>query len=185
MKVSPSFSNGTKLGPGLRRGGMLVFGAVLTACHSQPTQPAANATPSSLEVAAIAAGVIDDPSTIDPTGLYARDRDKLCVVPSATAFRVGVYIDYGDGYSCSGSGEATRAGETLHVELTSAPGCAFDATFDGERIAVPGRLPDACQRACTSRASLAGLSVEKLSDSPSEAGALRDGRGRLLCGAAR
>ena len=106
-------------------------------------------------------------------------------MPSATAFRIGVYVDYGNDFFCSGSGEATRTGETLRVTLTNAPGCAFDAKFDGDRIAVPGALPDACQKACSHRASLAGLNVERLSDSPSEAAALRDGRGRMLCGAAK
>jgi len=154
---------------------------LLGACHRDAPQSQGAGTPNSLEAAAIAAGVIDDPGTIDPTGLYARDRDRLCLVPSAQAFRIGITVDYGDGYWCSGWGEATRAGETLHVELTSAPGCAFDASVGGERIAVPGRLPKACEKACSSRASLAGLSVERLSDSPSEAAALRDGRGRMLC----
>lgn len=167
----------------IRRGAILLVCAALSigGCESRKPQPRATPGANGLEAAAIAAGVIDDPSAIDPTGLYARDRDKLCIVPGGTAFRIGVYVDYGDNYACSGTGEATRAGETLHVELTSAPGCRFDASFDGERIAVPGRLPEACQRACTSRASLAGLSVERLSDSPSEAAALRDGRGRMLC----
>ena len=155
--------------------------ALLAACQRPAPQPQPAATASSLEAAAIAAGVIDDPGTIDPTGLYARDRDKICVVPSATAFRIGFTLDYGDGYACSGSGEATRAGEVLHVELTSAPGCGFDATFDGERIALPGKLPDACRKACSGRASLVGLSAGRLSDSLSEAAALRDGRGRVLC----
>ena len=169
------------LGPGLRRGTVLLSAVLFASCSSQST-PDARPTPSTLEAAAIEAGVISDPASIDPTGLYARDRDKICVVPSATAFRVGVYVDYGNDYFCSGSGEATRVGETLHVELTSAPGCSFDAKFDGDRIAVPGALPDACQKACSKRASLAGLNVERLSDSPSEAAALRDGRGRMLCG---
>lgn len=153
---------------------------MLASCTDKP-YPDAQPTPTSLEAAAIAAGVISDPANTDPTGLYARDRDKICVVPSATAFRVGVFVDYGDDYFCSGSGEATRAGETLHVELTSAPGCSFDAKFDGDRIAIPGALPDACRKACSKRASLAGLNVDRLSDSPSEAAALRDGRGRMLC----
>jgi len=155
--------------------------ALLSACSTQPA-PDARPTPSSLEAAAIEAGVISDPASTDPTGLYTRDRDKICVVPSATAFRVGVYVDYGNDYFCSGSGEATRSGEVLHVDLSSAPGCSFDAKFDGDRIAVPGALPDACQQACSKRASFAGLTVERLSDSPSEAAALRDGRGRMLCG---
>ncbi|THD36753.1 MAG: hypothetical protein E7773_07070 [Sphingomonas sp.] len=163
---------------------MTVLLVLLGSCSSQST-PDAKPTPSSLEAAAIDAGIISDPANTDPTGLYARDRDKVCVVPSATAFHVGVYVDYGDDYFCSGSGGATRAGETLHVELTSAPGCSFDAKFDGDRIAVPGALPDACQKACSKRASLAGLNVERLSDSPSEAAALRDGRGKMLCANAR
>jgi hypothetical protein len=69
--------------------------------------------------------------------------------------------------------------------LANAPGCNFDAQFEGDRIVVPGRLPDSCQKACSPRASLAGLSVERMSDSPSEAGALRDGRGRMLCAAGK
>lgn len=154
---------------------------ILGACHSSQPAPQATATPTSLEAAAIEAGVISDPANSDPTGLYTRDRDRICVVPSATAFRIGIYVDYGDAYYCSGQGEATRAGETLHVELANAPGCNFDAAFDGDRIVVPGRLPDACQKACSPRASLTGLSVERMSDSPSEASALRDGKGRMLC----
>ena len=153
----------------------------LAACHAGQPVPQATATPSSLEAAAIEAGIIADPANTDPTGLYSRDRDRICVVPSATAFRVGIYVDYGDAYYCSGQGEATRAGETLHVELANAPECNFDAGFDGDRIVVPGRLPDACRKACSPRASLAGLSVERMSDSPSEASALRDGKGRTLC----
>ncbi len=153
----------------------------LVACHASQPSPQTTATPSSLEAAAIEAGIVSDPANTDPTGLYRRDRDRICVVPSATAFRIGIYVDYGETYYCSGQGEATRAGETLHVELDNAPGCAFDARFEGDRIVLPGRLPDACQKACSARASLAGLSAERLSNSPSEAGALRDGKGRLLC----
>ena len=160
---------------------MTVLAALLASCQgSQPT-PQPTATPASLEAAAIEAGIVADPANTDPTGLYARDRDKICVVPSATAFRIGIYVDYGDAFHCSGSGEATRAGETLHIELTSAPGCSFDATFEGDRIAFPGALPDACLKACTGRGSMNGLIAERLSDSPSEAAALRDSKGKMLC----
>lgn len=161
---------------------MTVLAVILAGCQQQSATPDAQPTTTSLEAAAIAAGIVADPAASDPTGLYARDSDQLCIVPSTTAFRIGLHVEYGDTYSCSGVGVATRVGETLHVELTSAPGCAFDARFEGDRIAVPGALPDACQKACTERASLAGLSVERISDSPAEAATLRDGRGRLLCG---
>gem|GEM_PF-264713 len=178
----------TKLGPGLRPGSVcirwswaLIAPFALAACHGSQPAPQATSTPSSLEAAAIEAGIVADPANTDPTGLYERDRDRICVVPSATAFRIGIYVDYGETYYCSGQGEATRAGETLHVELSNASGCNFDARFEGDRIVVPGRLPDACQKACSQRASLAGLSAERLSDSPSEAAALRDGKGKMLC----
>jgi hypothetical protein len=154
---------------------------LLGGCHDQASQPAAPATPTSLEAAAIAAGVIADPDNSDPTGLFARDRDRLCVVSTSTAYRVGVYVDYGDDQACSGTGRATRAGETLHIEMDNAPSCSFDAQFEGDRISFPGRLPDACNRICSRRASISGLIVERLSDSPSEAAAMRDSKGRMLC----
>ncbi|WP_084251014.1 hypothetical protein [Sphingomonas pruni] len=164
---------------------MLTVLSNLAGCHGGQPAPQATSTPTSLEAAAIEAGVISDPANTDPTGLYTRDRDRICVVPSATAFRIGISVDYGDTYHCSAQGEATRAGEDLHVELTDTPGCNFDARFEGDRIVFPGRLPDACQKACSSRGSLAGLSAERMSDSPSEASALRDGRGRMLCASAK
>lgn len=153
---------------------------LLGGCQGE-SWPGARPTPSTLEAAAIEAGIISDPASADPTGLYARDRDKICIVPSAAAFRVGIYADYGNDYFCSGSGEASRSGEALHIDLTSAPGCRFDANFDGDRVVIPGVLPDECQKACSRRASLAGLTVERLSDSAAEAAALRDGRGKMLC----
>ena len=193
--VTPALCRGLRLnsrglpllrgGPRHKAGVTVLLMALLGACSASQPIPQATSTPTNLEAAAIEAGIVADPANTDPTGLYTRDRDRICVVPSATAFRIGIYVDYGDTYYCSGQGEATRAGETLHVELANAPGCNFDARFEGDRIVVPGRLPDACQKACSSRASLAGLSVERMSDSPSEAGALRDGRGRMLCAAGK
>src|SRR3546814_13769204 len=35
-----------------------------------------------LEAAAIAVGVIPDPASTDPTGLYARATDRICVLPA-------------------------------------------------------------------------------------------------------
>jgi hypothetical protein len=102
-------------------------------------------------------------------------------VPSATAYRIGVFVDYGDQQNCGGSGVVTRVGEHLHVEFDKIEGCSFDARFEGDRIVFPGRLPDACQKLCMRRASLAGLDVSRLSDSVSEASTLRDAKGRLLC----
>ena len=141
----------------------------------------ASAAPTGLEAAAIQAGVIADPGSTEITGLYARDTDRVCIVPSATAYRIGVSVDYGDQQRCSGSGAVSRVGETLHVELGTKGGCSFDARFEGDRLVLPGRLPLACQQLCEGRASIAALDVARLSESVSEASTLRDNKGRLLC----
>ena len=137
--------------------------------------------PNDLETAAIEAGVIPDPRSADLTGLYATDTDRLCIVPSSTAFRVGVTVDYGGDQTCSGVGMITRAGETLHLDFDGVASCSFDARFEGDRIVFPGRLPEGCQKLCGGRASLAGMEVDRLSESASEAGALRDSKDKLLC----
>ncbi|MCM8732097.1 hypothetical protein ACFO8O_14115 [Hephaestia sp. GCM10023244] len=138
---------------------------------------------SDLEAAAIAAGVIADPNSTDPTGLYARDTDRICVLPAAEDFTIGIDMDYGDGQHCSASGTARRHGETLRISFDGKQPCAFEARFEGDRIVLPGTLPAGCTNYCTGRASLAGVEVDRLSDSAAEARAMRDARGRLLCGA--
>jgi hypothetical protein len=90
-----------------------------------------------------------------------------------------VTLDYGEGQQCSASGTLRRSGAVLKVDLGD--GCAFDARFDGEGIKFPGVLPDRCQKKCTGRATMAGLSVDMLSASLSEATALTDAKGRALC----
>ena len=146
------------------------------AAPTAPTAPSAG-----LEAAAIEAGVIADPASTDIAGLYARDTDRVCIVPNATAYRIGVFVDYGEDQSCSGSGVITRTGESLKVDFPSAPGCNFAARFEGDRIVFPGQVPDACNALCEKRASVAALDVERLSESVSEASTLRDAKGKLLC----
>ena len=162
--------------------GLLLAVLFVAGCSGDEPPPTSNvAAATGLEAAAIEAGVIPDPNNTDITGLYARDTDRVCVVPSATAYRIGVYVDYGDRVTCGGSGTVTRAGEKLQLEFDGTDGCSFEARFEGDRIVFPGRVPDACQKLCTQRASLAALDVGRLSDSVSEASTLRDGKGRLLC----
>ncbi|OYY71226.1 hypothetical protein [Sphingomonas sp. 28-63-12] len=161
-----------------------VLAMQLCACSNDskapPPRPQASAAPD-LESAAIAAGVIPDPANTDITGLYARDTDRVCVVPDQLNYRIGAFVDYGDQQSCSGSGTVTRVGEALHITFSRAEGCDFDARFEGDRIVFPGRLPQACEKLCARRASFAALDVRRLSESLSEASTLRDTKGRLLC----
>jgi len=137
--------------------------------------------PQDLESAAIERGLVRDPDDSDLTGLYARDTDRVCVVRSGSAYRIGAYVDYGDRITCSGTGSVERDGERLKVALGS-EGCTFDAHYDGDRIKFPGILPDACKRLCARRAAFTGLEATRLSESAAEAAAMRDASGRRLCG---
>jgi len=165
---------------------LLLLGLLLMAGCSQGKSNAngthAAQAANGLEAAAIEAGVIPDPNDTDLTGLYARDTDRVCIIPNATAYRIGVFVDYGDQQNCGGSGTVTRVGENLRVDFENADGCSFDARFEGDRIVFPGRLPDSCQKLCAHRASIAALDVSRLSDSVSEASTLRGARGKLVCG---
>ncbi len=159
---------------------MLAVALLLPACSAEKSTQTQAKPVNDLEQAAISAGVIADPRSADITGLYARDTDRLCIVPSATAWSAGVHVDYGDGLACSGQAVVSRSGEMLRFSFGS-EGCAFDARFDGDRIVFPGRVPEACQKLCSKRVSLAALDVERQSDSAAEAATLRDSKGRLLC----
>lgn len=155
---------------------------LLAGCSRAEPPDAGNiAAPAGLEAAAIEAGVIPDPKNADITGLYARETDRVCVVPAAKDWQIGVFVDYGDQQHCSGLGTTSRVGETLHVAFSDAEGCHFDARFEGDRIVFPGDVPEPCRKLCTKRASIAGLVVDQLSNAASEAATLRDSRGRLLC----
>jgi hypothetical protein len=115
---------------------------LLGAC-SGPSPPPTNAVqPQDLESAAIERGLVRDPKDRELVGLYARDTDRICMVRSGNEYRVGAFVDYGDGVTCSGSGKVTRVGETLHVELGGEGTCGFRARFDGDRIQFPGTVPD-------------------------------------------
>jgi hypothetical protein len=165
-----------------RNDGVLLLAVLaLTGCSSK--QDAADAVSGGagarLEQAAIATGVIRDPESADLTGVYASDPERVCVVPVAQDFRIGVTLDYGEGQQCSAGGSLKRSGDALQLDLGD--GCAFEARFDGQGIKFPGALPDACQKKCTGRATMAGLSVDTLSSSLSEATALTDAQGQALC----
>lgn len=152
----------------------------LTGCADQPVS-ADNAGGAALEQAAIATGVIRDPTALAIAGLYARDTDRVCIVADGGGHRIGASVDYGD-QRCSAQGKVTRRGEVLQVTFDGVPGCEFAARIDQDRVVFPGQVPAACARLCTSRASLAGLEVDLLSEVAAEAAAMRDARGQRLCG---
>lgn len=158
----------------------LALFVLLAACSGQ--QAAKDQPPQDLEKAAIERGLVRNPSDTEIAGLYARDTDRICIVPTTIGYKIGAFVDYGDGITCSGTGTASRVGETLHIELGADQACGFDAKFDGDKIMLPGALPARCDKLCTRRASYAGLEVSRLSESPAEAAAMRDANGKRLCG---
>lgn len=148
---------------------------LVTAC--QRAVPVADTPGARLEAAAIARGLVADPGAA-ATGSWARETDRLCVVPAGDRLQLGASVDYGEGQGCAASGTVRRTGKGLRVEFGA---CRFDAGYDGERISFPAVLPVACDRFCSGRASLSALTVERLSGSVSEAQTLRGANGRLLC----
>lgn len=156
--------------------GVLFAALVATGCRQPPV--ATDSPGAQLEAAAVAQRLVADPGKVGLAGTWGSDTDRLCVVPAGESLQIGAAIDYGDGQTCAGTGTMERAGQRLRVRLGA---CRFDATFDGERITFPAELPGACTRLCTGRASVSALSVERLSESTSEAAMLRGPNGRTLC----
>ena len=132
-----------------------------------------------LEVAATASGLIVDPAETTLVGAWARDTDRLCIVPGKDdALRIGATVDYGEGQSCAAAGTASRSGDRVRIDLGA---CRIDARFDGDRLVLPAEVPAACARLCTGRASLAAMPVDHLSPSISAAATLRAPDGTSLC----
>ncbi|RHW16931.1 hypothetical protein D1610_12385 [Sphingomonas gilva] len=135
-----------------------------------------------LEEAAIARGVIPDPESLDVAGAYGRGADSLCVIERDGDLRLGVDVAYGGDLGCTARGTARQDGEDIDIMLEGADGCRFTARFDGAKLAFPGRLPASCAAFCDAPASLAGMTVDRLSDAASEVRAMRGQQGGLLCG---
>ncbi|MDB5695544.1 MAG: hypothetical protein JWN21_1087 [Sphingomonas bacterium] len=149
---------------------------LLAAC--QQSKPSADTPGARLEIAAVARGLVPDPAGGTLFGIWANETDRLCVVPGGRADRIGARVDYGEGQGCSAAGTVERDGAALRITFGE---CRFEAEFDGERIAFPAVLPAACGRVCSGRASLTALTVERLSESVSEAAMLRGADGKPLC----
>jgi hypothetical protein len=158
---------------------MLLLAVMLSGCGRGPTTTAVvDSAGARLEAAAETAGIVPDPKA-PLQGSWARDTDRVCVVGTEKAARIGVSVDYGEDQACAESGTVERSGDALKLAFGT---CKFDARFDGDRIVFPAEVPEACESLCTGRASLAALTVDRLSESRSEAATLRSTKGKLLCG---
>lgn len=157
---------------------------LLAACHREATAPTppevAGGGGEALEAAAVARGLVINPSAVVPTGVYSNDEDQVCVLPLSDGhYRIGASVDLGEDQRCTARGSATGR-DRLNVSLGD--GCRFTAEVDGDRIVFPATIDAACDRQCRGRASLAALSAERLSDSAAEAARTRGLDGTPLCG---
>ncbi|HXH15893.1 MAG TPA: hypothetical protein VNJ10_07140 [Sphingomonas sp.] len=157
---------------------MLLLALVLGGCGQGSSTVVADSPGARLEAAAATAGIIAHPDA-PLQGSWARDTDRVCVVGTDRISRIGVSLDYGEDQGCAASGTAERSGNALKLAFGA---CKFEARFEGDRIVFPVDLPAPCESLCTGRASLAALTVYRLSESRSEAATLRSSTGKLLCG---
>ena len=137
----------------------------LAGCDQLPVQDSSeqSAEPSSLEKAAIEAGVIPDISTVTLSGAFERQSDlgtdRFCAVGNdENGYQIGMIAVFGPESKCEGLGEATRTGESIQINLTSEQRCSFTASFDGVELRLPGSLPESCESYCTPRAGFDGVS---------------------------
>jgi hypothetical protein len=151
----------------------------LSGCDKGPSAaPGGAPAGDALERAAIGAGIVADPATLDPVGAYASDTDRICVTREGGGYRVGASVDYGEQQGCVARGTLSGR-EALRIDFGD--GCRFDGRFDGERITFAAAMPSACERRCTGRATLATVTAPLLSGSTTEARAMRAPDGEPLC----
>jgi hypothetical protein len=155
---------------------LLLAGCDRAAPSHAPGEPGGVA----LERAAEATGLIAAPARERPVGVFASETARLCLVPRRDgALSAGASVDYGAGQRCVARG-AARAGATVTTEWGR--GCTVELRYDDDALVFPATLPAGCDARCSGRASLAGLRLERLSDSVAEARRTRGPDGRLLCG---
>tara|TARA_R110000824_G_scaffold30860_2_gene101007 strand:- start:13425 stop:13946 length:522 start_codon:yes stop_codon:yes gene_type:complete len=146
------------------RGIALVLALILAGCGQGQSEPEAPVVElSSLEQAAIDAGVIPDVRNVTLSGAFERrsdlGADRFCAVGNdENGYQVGMIAVFGPATKCEGLGEAERNGENVRITLNSEKECSFSARFDGVELELPGKLPEACSSYCSPRAGFEGVS---------------------------
>lgn len=163
----------------MKRAAIVILSATLASCGSAPSASVDTSAGARLEQAAAATGIVVDPASVSIVGAWARDSDRVCVVPTPDRhYRLGAVVDYGPGERCAASGTARRSGQRIDIDFGA---CTFRATFDGTHLVFPATMPAACDRLCEGRTSFGALAVDRLSSSVSEAATLRSPSGQPLC----
>ncbi len=160
---------------------VLVLALVLAGCgQGQSGSEKNDVELSSLEQAAIDAGVIPDVRKVTLSGAFERQSnlgtDSFCAVGNdENGYQVGMIAVFGLASKCEGLGEAERSGEDVRITLNSEEKCRFTARFDGVELQFPGSLPEACASYCSPRAGFEGVSFYLIGEGDAVA---RSTRGR-------
>jgi len=129
---------------------------------------------SELDRAAIETGIILDPATLDLEGLFetgsGADDNRFCAVRNDDGYDVGVYVSFGREQMCQARGLARLQGEEAVLSLSRTVDdddqCEITAVFDGFTLSFPGTISQQCQKLCSQRASLAGVSIPLVETAP-------------------
>ena len=177
------------------RAALLMSLFLLASCNGGPSPAqngatagaaADNATAASaLEAAAIDAGVVTDIRSTPPQGLYRNrheaGRDSLCIVANKEGQQeFALEAAFGENIECSGHGTLRMTGDKLVMNFARSA-CLIVATYEGDRVSIPGALDLECRALCNQRGSLEGVTFARVSREESVARAARDSAGHILC----
>lgn len=158
---------------------LVIAMALLAGCSDGDGQPDGNQ-------AAVPAGAAETTDLTRLTGLYeggaAATPNQMCVVERRRERRFGLVVWGGNLHSCSGTGIATRDGDTLRLAMAGDEACTIDAAIDGATVTLPDAIPEGCAYYCGARATLAGATFTQKGTTDEDAVKAKDLVGEPLCG---
>jgi hypothetical protein len=167
---------------------LLALGLAACGKHAAPAANESEAPPpaaAALEQAAVEAGVISDTRPL-PVGLYRSrheaGQDSLCIVrdTGADRMRFGLEAAFGEHSECHGTGSLRRSGDRLILNFDRSA-CIIVAGYEGDRVSLPGALDEECDRLCSERGSLEGVSFPRVSRDEGVAHDAHSKGGKPLC----
>lgn len=160
---------------------------MLAACDSGSGPDATPAPSGDLETAALEAGLVVDPDSLDLEGAFERPSDlgtdRFCAIKTGERlYAIGLRAVFGADSACQGRGTATLDGESVMITIPgSGEDCTIAARFDGTQLALAGEVSPACAQLCDDRASLAGVDFLLAESGAAAARAEQDDEGEPLC----
>lgn len=159
---------------------MLLVLLALPGCRGGDDGDTAGAAGGSAEGAGVQTGTL--------TGLYqggaGSRRNQMCMIEREGGRATFGFVTWGRGdTNCSGSGQATRTGDRLRLQLDGDESCTLEARIEGRRVTFPGTIPAECNRYyCGPGAQMTGVAYDKIGGDETDAMRAVDLVGDPLCG---